>query len=841
MNGCRRLLFVCLAFACLAGPAWGAPASPFRGALVPAAAVAGDADATALEVNPGQLGLLDGGSFALVFDHWSDRVPLAGRGTALLLGTPLFLGLSLGAGFHWLRPVEAQPGPDSIRKLQLGLGLRLGRALGLGLGWDRLLGGGYAGKDSLTLGLGLRLSPVLAVGLAVRDVARPRPVAGGELVPRQWEGEVALRPFASNRLEAALGFRHDEGSGQLRPRARLAWQVRPGLALFGELDGGGDARDRSDGAPVAWSARAGIEVALDRVGLTAAALTSWRGTGDDGGASPGGSFVLRAFPTRRLPLVPVRHVERVVLAGLDSDARFLEIVVHLRRLADDPTVGAVLLQIEGLGLGAGRVEELRGLVEGLRRRKPVLAALGNASTQEYFLASACDRIVIHPAGSLSLGGLAQTVTFYKNALDHLGVSVQLVRIAEYKGAMEPFVMTSQSQPVRENRQALLDDQYGRMLEGMARGRAGHGLSAESLPGVFGRALFAGAEAQQQGLVDAVADDKEVERYLAETLGRRWPVRETRSRIDSGQWRPARLGIVLIDGAIVDGSPDRGPRLPASTLAYADSIIAAIEELEHDRSVRAVVLRVNSPGGSAFASDRIARAVIRLRAARKPIVVSMGDLAASGGYYVSAPADEIIASAGTITGSIGIFGYKIDLEGLMAKIGIGAEVHRRGPHADLFSPFRPWSDEEQGILRQHIGRMYQLFLDTVAAGRRGRGITAARANELGRGRVYTGVQALDVRLVDRLGGLGDAIDEAARRGGIPRGPGGLPQLVVLPRPLSSPLDTLIRLAGAADSGQEGPSGLGPVLLRQGRGAARLLAPLLLGDGSGFEARLPYELE
>jgi protease-4 len=845
----RGLLLFLLSPLLLQSSASAAPVgpSPFRGALIPAAAVAGDADATSVEVNPGQLGLLDGASAALVFDHWSDDLPLAGRGTALLAGTPLFLGLTLGAGFQWLRPTLPAPTNDDFSKLQLGLGWRLGRALGLGVGWEHLFGGPSGGRGSVTLGMGLRLHPALALGAVVRDVGRPRPAEGADRLPRRWEGELALRPLGTSRLEVALGLRYDEGADDrpLRPRGRLSLRIRRGLVLFGEVDAARDERVSAldpAAAPsrVDWSLRAGLDVAMDRVGLTAAAVSSASGVGEGDTATPGGSFVLHSAPTRRAPVVAVGHIERVKLSGLGGDGGFLQMVVTLRRLADDPTVVAVLLEIEGLDLGAGRVDELRALVEALRRRKPVVASLTSAGTREYYLASGCDRVVIHPAGSLSLGGLAQTVTFYKGTLDRLGVQVQLVRIAEYKGAMEPFVMTANSEPVRQNRNAMLDDQYSRLLEGIARGRAGRGLAAEALPSVFAHALYGAADAKQQGLVDAVADDREVEQVLAAVLGRRWPVRSGSARIDPVLWRPARVGVVLIDGAIADGGPDQGPRLPGGEVAFADPIIAAVDEMRRDGSVRAVVLRVNSPGGSAFASDRIARAVIRLRAAGKPVIVSMGDLAASGGYYVAAPCDEILASAGTITGSIGIFGYKVDLQGLLGKVGVGAELYRRGPHADLFSPYRAWTDEEQGIVRDHIGRMYQLFLDTVAAGRHSRGITAARANELGRGRVYTGAQALDVRLVDRLGGLSDALDEAARRGRVPRGPGGIPELVVLPRPLASPIDTLLRLAGVSEEASASDA-VGALLTRQARGAARLLAPLLLGQGSGFEARLPYDVE
>lgn len=837
---------VVLALVALAAPAAQAQtlrASPFRGVLIPGGAMAGDVDATSLETNPGQLGLIDGPSAAFALGHWGDDTPRVGRGMATMLATPLFGGLALGTGVQRLTPTVLAE-PERYWKFQLGLGLRLSRGLGIGVAWERLFGGHYGGS-SFTVGLGMRLHRTVALGAAVRDVGRPRPRAADERLAREWEAELALRPLGNDRLELAVAGRvEQDGEKGVRPRARLSSRVARGLTLFGELDGRRDERSTIDlmgnrhPGQVNWSALFGLTVAFEHAGVTAAGIGNAGELEDGVGVGPGGSLVLRTFPGRREPLVPLRHVERVEISGLKNDGRFLETVVRLRRLAADPTVGALLLEIDRLQVGLGRIEELRGLIEATRRRKPVFAMVTTPSMREYYLAAACDRIAVHPAGSITVGGLTQTVTFYKSALDKLGVKVELVRIAEYKGAMEPFVLTEQSEAVRQNRNELLDAHYSRIVGAIAQGRAPLGLPVETLPSVVDAAVYSPAEAQKARLVDAVADEKETERFVGATLGRRWPVREgAGGRFQPRTWRPSRVGVVLVDGAITEALDDG---LPFSTggLAFADRIIAAIDELKRDSSVRAVVLRVNSPGGSALASDRIARAVMRLRAV-KPVVVSMGDMAASGGYYVSAPADEIFASPGTTTGSIGIFSIKLDLQALLAKIGLVSETYKRGAHADMFSPFRPWTEEERKMAQHHIGTMYQLFLETVAAGRKSRGFTTERADQVGRGRVYTGAQARDVRLVDQLGGFSDALDSAVRRGRVPVGPGGVPDLVVLPRPVTSPLETLRRLSGVEDASAR-PSLLG-ALDRELGAAVRLLAPLLHTAPNGLEARLPYDIE
>jgi protease-4 len=291
--------------------------------------------------------------------------------------------------------------------------------------------------------------------------------------------------------------------------------------------------------------------------------------------------------------------------------------------------------------------------------------------------------------------------------------------------------------------------------------------------------------------------------------------------DVGRWRPARVAVVLVDGTLMDGEGSDFP-FPSSEFAWSERIIAALDEVADDPSVRAVVLRVNSPGGSVLASDRIARALLRLHKLGKPVLASMGDVAASGGYYVAAPASEIFASPSTITGSIGIFGFKVNLQGLLGHLGIASETYKRGAHADLLSPSHGWNDEERALMAGRMEQMYRRFLDIVVQGRQSRGVTVARADELGRGRVWTGSQAAGVGLVDRMGGISAAIDEAARRGHVALGPGGLPELVVLPRPVPSLLGALSHIPG-------------------GRAAVRLLLPLVVQGGTGILARLPYDIE
>lgn len=801
------------------------PASPFRGVKVPGGVVAGDADATGLELNPGQLGILRAGSGAFLVDYWGNDVRRPGRGGALMLGGPLVGGLALGAGFQWLRP--SLPGwPDDYQKVQLGAAMRLGRAAGLGFTWDHLWSAGYAGANSFSIGLGMQLHPMLAMGFVVRDVNRPSLVAGSPDLPREFDLEGTLRPLGNDWLEVSGGVRLLQGHDfAALPRVRVLGRLARGISLFGEIDWPRVRTNQTqpDGSvvPSDYLATAGIVIDGGRSATTLAGFGNWEsGQQSGGGFNPGGSFMVRVRPERRAPLLPSPYVARVELEGLESDRQFLSQVIELRQLGDDPDVAAVLLEISGLHLGLGRIEELRDVIAEIRRSKPVFAHVTEPSTREYYLASACERIFIDPAGGLYLGGLAQTVTFYKSALDRLGVKVDLVRIAEFKGAMEPFVLNEQSTPVRENRNSLLDDNYGRLLADVVESRRREGMDEQRLRKAIDKSMFSALDAREAGLIDGVADDEDIKVALKE-LGQPGPVSDANTdRRDPGRWRPSRVAVILVDGELVEGDGDDVP-FATREMAWSKRVTDAIQRAADDPSVRAVVLRVNSPGGSAVASDQIARALVRLGKTGKPIITSMGDVAASGGYYVAAPTATIFAEPATITGSIGIFGFKVDVGGLLGHLSIASETFKRGPHADLYSPFRPWTEEERALMLERLRSMYRRFLDTVAAGRGDRGITAERADELGRGRVWTGAQAKANGLVDQIGGVTSALEEAARRGGVPLGPGGLPEVVVLPKPLSG-LFGLAKLPG-------------------GRQVEKLLLPLIVGGASGVMARLPYDIE
>lgn len=813
-----------------------------RGVHIAGAARAGDADPTAVQLNPAQLGLLPAGGLTIAADVWRGTTPLPGRGLGVYAATPL--GSFGGVGFGLSRVGATNGLVEAHTTLQLGLALRLGRRAAFGVSWAHLWDSSFASADTFDFGLSARAGRYLALGLVLEDANAPRSRAGVQL-QRLWAGELVVRPLGTERLELAVGAAHveDDSWRRIAPRARLAGRLADGFRLFAvgqTLPRGGEYAFSSSAD---YRAEVGMALDLDHLGLTAA-INGAIPAGDAGATDAGGAFLVRASGQQRPPVAWPATVVRVRLEHVDDDAAFLSLVRTLRALGQARDVAAVLLRFDDPGLGLGRLEELRDLVGELRAKgKRVYAYGAYPSTRDYYLAAACDAVILHPAGTLSLTGFTQTVTFYKRAMDTLGVNVDLVRIAEYKGAMEPFIMSEQSPPVRANKNEVLDDVFGRFVTAVARARttASRTIDEARVRMLVDRGIFTPIEAQLVGLVDAVKDDDELEGWLAAQLGKRGiSVREPDTSPRVADWAGRQVAVVMADGTIVDGRTRRLP-FDLGDFAGSDSLVAALEHCRRSPWIGAVVLRVNSPGGSAYASDVVARAVAKLRKAGKPVVVSMGDVAASGGYYISAPADAIFVQPSTLTGSIGIFGYKVDVRKLMSTLGLDTDTYRRGQHADYLSPYRPWTDEEIKIAAEKIRHLYELFITTVAEGRRSRGLTRARVDEIGRGHVWTGGQAQALGLADKLGGVAAAIDHAARLANVPVSDDGFPPLTFLPKPSGGLVEQLLGLASVKK--EEDVS----LLVRSGLSRAgalsalRLLAPFLAGDGSGAEARLPYDLE
>uniref|UniRef100_UPI00404A0B98 signal peptide peptidase SppA n=2 Tax=Cephaloticoccus sp. TaxID=1985742 RepID=UPI00404A0B98 len=417
---------------------------------------------------------------------------------------------------------------------------------------------------------------------------------------------------------------------------------------------------------------------------------------------------------------------------------------------------------EGLGSGYGALRELReALLEFKASKKPIHAYLNNASTRDYYLASVADDIALDPYGVIVMPGLATEPVFFAKAFKRFGIGVQVTRVGKYKGAIEPYIRDDLSQENRTQLQILLDDIWHGILSDIAESRD---LKVASLQDIVNREGLIRAEAAKQaGLVDRVIyRDVILDELKKETgvKGSTDPFKQI-ALLDyaaivprRGNFGSGKIAVLYAEGDIVDGEGEW-------TQVGGDRFSRELRSLRQDDSVKAIVLRVNSPGGSASASEVIQREM-RLAAKEKPVVVSMGSYAASGGYWISTYADRIFAEPTTITGSIGVYGVMFDVQELASNWGISFDRVKTGRFADALSISRPKTDAEIEVMQRSVDWIYDEFVGKVSESRK---LDLTFVQEIAQGRVWSGVEAKKLGLVDDFGSLETAIDYAVGQAGL----------------------------------------------------------------------------
>jgi protease-4 len=371
-----------------------------------------------------------------------------------------------------------------------------------------------------------------------------------------------------------------------------------------------------------------------------------------------------------------------------------------------------------------------------------------------------DRTVVAPAGGLRYIGLKSQYMYLAGLLDKIGVKVDGVRIGAHKSAPEEFMNEHASDTARADYDDLLRQREAVFVRDVANGRhlSEDRVRAETLKGPF-----IGGEAKDAGFVDGLAFDDEVERATDDLVGFATPyLKYEDDNLAPTAFGPQpKIAILYVDGDITDGRSAHIPLL-GMNLVGSYTMVDQIKQLRDDPTVRAVVMRIDSPGGSSDASEVMWRE-LQLLADKKPLIVSMGTVAASGGYYIAAPAQKIFALPLTVTGSIGIFYIKPDLSGLLEKLGVNIETYKTTPHADADSLYRPFTVEERGELQKKVQQFYEVFLDRVS---RGRHMSKEAVDAVGQGRVWTGQEAIQHHLVDEMGGLRHALEYARTLTGLP---------------------------------------------------------------------------
>jgi len=456
------------------------------------------------------------------------------------------------------------------------------------------------------------------------------------------------------------------------------------------------------------------------------------------------------------------------------------LLAQFRKAKVDKRISAVMLDIDMSEAGWAKSEEIRGAIQDFRSSgKPVYAYMEMGLNKDYYIATACDKIFVPPPGELFTIGLAADVMFFRGSLDKLGVYPDVYQIGKYKSAGDTFTQKQMTDAHREYINSMLDDLFGRYVEGIAKAR---NKSVDEVKGLIDNAPYSAAQAKDAGLIDGALYHDDVEKELKKRLGykesdelhiARGADYKQISQESLGLNKGEKIAVVYAAGDIVSGKSSFGSS--GEETIGSDSLVRTINEARDDKGVRAIVLRIDSPGGSGLASDIIWRAVEAAKA-KKPVVVSMGDVAASGGYYIACNANKIVAEPSTITGSIGVVGGKPVIKGFYDWIGVSNEYVMRGKNAGMFRETEKFNDSEQAKFREFLNNTYDDFITKVG---KGRNKDKDYINSIGQGRVWTGNQGKERGLVDEYGGLDKAIEIAKQLANIPADKS--IQRVIMPQP------------------------------------------------------------
>jgi len=471
---------------------------------------------------------------------------------------------------------------------------------------------------------------------------------------------------------------------------------------------------------------------------------------------------------------------------------------RIKKASTDTTVKGLLLEIDGVDVGWGKLDELTEALNNFKKSgKKIYSYLEAGEMKDYLLALSSDKIILPESGWLMLTGLRAEVTFYKEMLEKIGAQADFLKVGDFKSAIEPYTRTTMSESSRKQMESMLDDFYEKSIVArIKQERGSKKWAAEDIRKIIDNGPYTAKKATELGLVDMVGYFPSVtEAFKKElkvddiTLLKNYGKNKV-DEIDfsnpfallklfaaptiSSNSKP-KIAVIYATGAINTGKSEQS--FLGSESCGSTSMIQAIKQAENDKSVKAIVLRVDSPGGSALASDLIWAELMRCK---KPIIASMSDVAASGGYYICMAASKIYAEPGTITGSIGVFGGKINMGGTYAKLGITSEVITRGANANLFSSTNSFSKSEREAMTKLIDDCYDQFLTKALTGREKAGSKLDRKTleGLAGGRVWTGRQAKENGLIDELGTMQDAIKMAAKLGGLPANSD--PELLLLPK-------------------------------------------------------------
>jgi protease IV len=834
---------------------------PTGGVLLPSPSITETGDASVLAVNPANIAFLDAWNLTYVGAWVQDQKRLAGQGHGFFFGLPLGSFVGFGFGIEPLAPpveiVEWQ-GLGHRTRFSLGLSFNLKRIIGIGLAyrtyWFEDIG------DIHTMDFGLTIHPAnhLALSFVFQDVNAPdfkyRYWQSDESrwsdpyhhrAPRVFKVGMTVRPLGTDRLSlgAELKYMNGDADEQLRGATGSFSRTDIMAFLFGKPIHGltlklrflAEAlRDSRRDTAYILDGSLGIALPNFEVGAGVVGQIAPEAGQEYQGTSWYASIHGERAPALPMP-IPLRSAHVVVIDQKSpmNTYEFAGRVALLERIARDTQVDMVLLRPEAGTMSLAQAEEFRHQVDRLQDAGKVVACyLTTPNGPVYLSCAGADHLWVNPVGGLRFAGISTRIMYLGDLFDNLGIKADMVRIGEYKSFPETLTRDSPTEPSREQTDQYMDNIYAEVLSMLRRDRGFHTTAA--VEKLIDQGPFMAEEALAGRLVDELVATDELETRINEIMGRQ--VFFDMDYINSTVRRPyyidaPAVAVVHIDGDIVDGESVDIPLLDIK-MTGAKTLTETLRQVRGDSRIHAVVLRINSPGGSAVASDIIWREVMALRK-EKPVIASLGSIAASGGYYIATAADEIYTDAMTLTGSIGVFGGKADLSSLAHGLGVNTVTFKRGKHADIESWMRPYTEEERELLRRHLYDYYNLFLERVITGRNN-GLTAKIVDRVGRGRIWSGADAKYHLLVDQLGGYADALGRAREVAGVPEDM----KVFHYPKPIKN---LLTRAADTMMALVREPSAVETFVKMSGM--HRFLAPLFpfaTLDAFAPRARLPFAI-
>lgn len=718
------------------------------GAFVPSTLLGAGEDAFSLELSPALLPLMPSWSLAYVHSDAPEDQRFDLAGDSLYFALPLPFGLGAGLGLSTVRPTNGSMLTDR-RVFTFGLGLAPARSLSFGAAL-RVVAAADPSLDGLVsseLAASWRPWRLLGLSVVLRDLTSPRYGYGTRYVPFSVAFAASIRPLGTRALTLeGAGVIDEDGVVGARGALEL------GVPYVGRVVAEIGARDLS-GEDEEVRASAGIAVDWGQ------ASAFGGGIGGDGFDGAIGHYFGARLEGAARPGIPTgSHVEDVELRGSLSPRAWVRSIASLDRALHDESVAGVLLRLRATSMGLADAQELRLMIAALEDAgKPVLCHLDVATGAELYACRAARRVLLDPAGGVRIVGPQSESLLLGELVERAGLRADFVRIGRYKSAAEQLINRAPSAGATEANDALLDDVYRRFVSDLS---ADLERTPAQIRDMIDNGPYIASETVEAGIVDALADEQRLEDEIEAVFGEGASLGVMPQRVPPRWGEQAQIGVVMIDGTIVDGENVDIPVLDVH-MTGGRAASRAIEALARDPSVRAIVVRIDSPGGSALASDQIWRAIRRARE-RKPVIASLGSVAASGGYYVAAATDEIWSDPSTVTGSIGIFFGKVDVASLAERFGVVNVMNGRGRRAGAESIWRPFTGDERDTLAQKIRTWYRMFLRRVAEGR---GMGVREVDAVARGRIHSGDSARALGLVDRLGGFGAALHRARELGGL----------------------------------------------------------------------------